>query len=92
MKKKLSGFLTLLFFVGSLTAQVSYDALTLSPASPTAGQKVTLNYNSAITPLNNSSQVDVVLYMIKDGNWEVMEPKLSKKEKQYTYYFSFIIT
>lgn len=88
MKKKLYGFLTLLFFVSALSAQVSYEALKLSPASPVAGQKVTFNYNSAITPLNNSSKVDILLYMIKDGNWEVIEPKVNKKEKQYAGSFN----
>ncbi len=88
MKKKLYGIITFLFFVGTLSAQVSYEALTLSPASPVAGQKVTFSYNSAITLLNNSDKVDVVLYIIKDGSWEVIEPKVSKKEKQYTGSFT----
>lgn len=88
MKKTFFGFLGLLFFAINSFAQVSNTALRISSEKPMTGQKINFSYNSAITLLNNSNAVELIVYAIKDGGWEVIEPLVIKKEKQFTGSFT----
>lgn len=66
------------FFIAStlLHAQVKFDALTLTPQFPKAGQTVTFKYNKNLSSLIDAKKIDIVVYLLDVGEYKVVEPKI----------------
>lgn len=74
----------LLFFAQIAFAQDDFNPLKLSPANPTAGSKVTFEYNAAYTPLNKKQPVSVIVYTFSNKRYKAIEPVLVRKGSVYT--------
>ncbi|MES1182000.1 MAG: hypothetical protein ABUL44_04305, partial [Flavobacterium sp.] len=60
------------------TAQVQFDALTISPQMPKAGQTVNFKYNTQLSSLIEQKKVDIVIYFWVTTGYKVAEPKIIK--------------
>ena len=77
----LSALLVLFVFMNNAMAQQSF---TLQPAKPTAGQKITIRYNSASTPLLDETNIEAYAYLLEGKTPLVQEIALTKSGNEYT--------
>ena len=69
----------LLFTLVKITgAQVPFDALTISPLMPKAGQTINFKYNTQLSSLIGQKKVDIVIYFWVTSGYKVVEPKMIK--------------
>ncbi|MGG9964302.1 TlpA family protein disulfide reductase [Ferruginibacter sp. SUN106] len=57
------------------TAQVKFEALTITPQFPKAGQTVSFKYNKQLSPLIDEKKIDIVVYLLDGTEYKVIEPK-----------------
>ena len=57
------------------TAQVKFEALTITPQFPKAGQTVSFKYNKQQSPLIDKKKIDIVVYLLDGSEYKVIEPK-----------------
>lgn len=75
MKKLLLAFISFSLINLSL-AQVKFEALTITPQFPKAGQTISFQYNKKLSPLIDEKKVDVVIYLLNGTKYKVVEPKI----------------
>jgi thiol-disulfide isomerase/thioredoxin len=75
MKKVLIA-LCLTISVNLLFAQVKFDALTISPQMPKAGQTVGFKFDSKLSPLISEKKIDILVYLFNKKGTKVLEPKI----------------
>ena len=59
--KKLLVALCLIISINTIFAQVKFDALTLTPQMPKAGQTVNFKFNKKLSPLIDEKKVDILV-------------------------------
>ncbi len=57
-------------------AQVKFEALTITPQFPKAGQTVSFKYNKQLSPLIDKKKVDIIVYLLSGTEYKVVEPKV----------------
>ncbi|GAB2831169.1 TlpA family protein disulfide reductase [Ferruginibacter profundus] len=62
-------------FISIATAQVKFEALTITPQFPKAGQTVSFKYNKQLSPLIDEKKIDIVVYLLDGTEYKVIEPK-----------------
>jgi thiol-disulfide isomerase/thioredoxin len=82
----------LLILMGTVKAQVKFDALEFTPQQPKAGQTVSFKYNTKLSPLIDEKKVDVVVYVFTAKGQKVLEPKMSKTGTVYSSSFALDTT
>ena len=83
--KKLLVALCLIISINTIFAQVKFDALTLTPQMPKAGQMVSFKFDSKLSPLITEKKVDILVYLFnnKIGS-KILEPKILKSGTVYS--------
>lgn len=68
---------TLFFTLFAVTqAQVKFDALTITPQFPKAGQTISFKYNKQLSNLIDAKKIDIVVYLLNGTEYKVAEPKI----------------
>lgn len=81
---KILSFLFIMVSGFTLQAQPKFTALEIMPAYPTAGGKVTFNYNKSYGPLVKEKTPEVVVYQINGSEFKVAEPAITIKNNIYS--------
>jgi len=74
--KKIFLTATLFALVAINYAQVKFDALTFTPQFPKAGQTVSFKYNKTLSSLIDEKKIELVVYLLDDAEYKVLEPKI----------------
>lgn len=78
----------LLVMTKMTSAQVEFDALTLTPQMPKAGQTVSFRYDSKLSPLISEKKVDILIYLFRGNSYKILEPAVVKKGTVYSGSFN----
>lgn len=82
--KKISLLLLIVACSTVSQAQVTFDALTFSPAYPKAGDVVTYKYIKNYGPLINEKKFDVLVYVASKSGMKVLEPLSTQKGEVFS--------
>jgi thiol-disulfide isomerase/thioredoxin len=69
-------------------AQVRFEALTLKPQFPKAGQTVSFTYNKLLASLIDEKKIDIVVYLLNGSEYKITEPKIIKTGTTYSGSFT----
>ena len=72
------------FFLFAVSGQVSFTNLQFKPTFPNRGDKLTILYKPAGTPLMNEKSIDLVAYIFSGGPMTLKEIKLKKSGTAFT--------
>ena len=82
--KKLLVALCLIISINTIFAQVKFDALTLTPQMPKAGQTVNFKFNKKLSPLIDEKKVDILVCLFGPGGYKILEPVITQAGALYS--------
>ena len=82
--KKLLVALCSIISINTIFAQVKFDALTLTPQMPKAGQTVNFKFNKKLSPLIDEKKVDILVCLFGPGGYKILEPVITQAGALYS--------
>jgi len=82
--KKIILAILLFASISIANAQVQFDALTITPQKPKAGETVSFQFDGKMSPLTDEKKVDIVVYLFGKKGLKVIEPQILQKGKLYS--------
>lgn len=72
----------------SQTADEQPERVSFSPENPRSGEKIKISYNPLNGDLEYSDEVKIILYLLRDGDWDVEQRAMIKKNDKWELIFT----
>ena len=82
--KKILLAAVLLLSINAANAQVKFEALTIKPQLPKAGETVSFKFNAKLSPLINEKKVEILVFLFGKNGYKVLEPKITQNGTVYS--------